>query len=142
MSTNLTATIQITVHASSSRVWAAMTEPHLVKKYMMGADVKTDWKVGSPLIYTGEYQGKAYEEKGTILQIQPGKLLQATHFSASSGKEDKPENYSVVTWKLHGEDGATVVTVSQDNIATEKGVEGSKANRKTVLEGLKKTAEE
>jgi hypothetical protein len=31
----------------------SLTKPELVKKYMMGADVKSDWKVGSPLTYTG-----------------------------------------------------------------------------------------
>ncbi len=54
----------------------------------MGADVKSDWKVGSSLTYTGEYQGKPYEEKGIIKKIEPEKVLQATHFSKGSGKED------------------------------------------------------
>lgn len=141
MSNKLTAKTQITVHAPPTKVWAALTKPELVKQYMMGADVASDWKVGSPLVYTGSYQGKTFKEKGVIKQIEPNKLLQATHFSESSGKEDKPENYALVTWELHEKDGATVVTVSQDNIADEKGVEGSKRNWTGVLQGLKKTVE-
>lgn len=138
----LVSTTQITVHAPAKKVWAALTQPPLIKKYMMGADVKSDWKVGSPLVYTGEYEGKAFEEKGVIQQIEPEHILQATHFSASSGKEDIPENYSLVTWKLDSsEKDKTVVTVSQDNLKTEKAVAGSKSNWKAVLEGLKKTAE-
>jgi uncharacterized protein YndB with AHSA1/START domain len=141
MEHNLIAKSQITVLASPDRVWEALTKPALVKKYMMGADVKSDWKVGSSLTYTGEYQGKLYEEKGIIKKIEPEKLLQATHFSKTSGKEDKPENYALVTWELHEQDGATVVSVSQDGIGDEKGVEGSEANWRGVLEGLKKTVE-
>jgi uncharacterized protein YndB with AHSA1/START domain len=141
MKDTLTAKIQITIHASAAKVWDGLTKPALVKQYMMGADVHSDWKVGGPLTYTGEYQGKPFEEKGVIKQLELHKLLQATHFSTTSGKEDKPESYALVTWELHAQDGATIVTVSQDSIATEKGVESSKANWKTVLEGLKKTVE-
>jgi len=141
MKGNLTASTQVTIHGSTKQVWDALTKPELVKKYMMGADVKSDWKVGSPLTYTGEYKGKSFEEKGTIKKIEPEKILQATHFSASSGKEDKPENYALVTWQLEGEGGDTVVTVSQDGIENEKGVDGSKANWMGVLKGLKKTVE-
>ena len=143
MNETLTAKTQITVHTAPSKVWRALTEPALIKKYLMGADVKTDWKVGSPLVYTGEYQGKPFEEKGVIQEIEPGHLLQATHFSTSSGKEDKPENYALVTWKLdEPEKGKTVVSVSQSNLTSEKAVEQTKSNWKSVLEGLKKTAEE
>ena len=132
---------QMTIHASPAKVWEALTKPELVKKYMMGADVKSAWKVGSPLVYTGEYKGKQFEEKGVIQKIEPGKVLQATHFSTTSGKEDKAENYAVVTWELKPQNGGTVVAVSQDGIETEKGLQGSQANWKGVLEGLRKTVE-
>jgi uncharacterized protein YndB with AHSA1/START domain len=135
------ATTQITVQAPASRVWDALTTPELIKKYLMGADVHTDWKVGSPLEYTGTYEGKPYREKGTIKRIEPCKVLAATHFSSMSGKEDKPENYALVTWELEPHDGATVLKVSQDNIATPEGVEASKKNWAIVLKGLKETVE-
>jgi uncharacterized protein YndB with AHSA1/START domain len=141
MTENLVAKTQITIHATPAKVWDALTKPEQVKQYMMGADVKSDWKVGSPLVYTGEYQGKPFEEKGVIKQIEPRKLLQATNFSSMSGKEDQPENYVLVTWALHESDGATVVTVSQDSLRSQKAVDGSKANWKGVLEGLKRTVE-
>ena len=141
MNANLTAKTSITIHAPAKKVWDALTRPELVKKYLMGADVHTDWKVGSPLRYTGEYKGKPFEEKGVIKKIVPGRLLQATHFSVTSGNEDKPENYALVTYELEETDGRTVVTVSQDNIKDEKGVDGSKANWRAVLDGLKATAE-
>jgi uncharacterized protein YndB with AHSA1/START domain len=122
-------------------VWDALTKPELVKQYLMGADVHTDWKVGSPLEYTGTYKGKPFKEKGTIKKVEKNKMLQATHFSTTSGKEDKPENYALVTWKLEDKDGDTVVSVSQDHIPDEKGVENSKKNWSAVLQGLKKTVE-
>ncbi|HEY0250550.1 MAG TPA: SRPBCC domain-containing protein, partial [Kofleriaceae bacterium] len=88
---------QITIHAPKARVWAALTTPRLIKQYMMGADAHSDWKVGSPLTYTGEYEGKPFEEKGVIQRFEPEHVLAATHYSSSSGKPDKPENYHLVT---------------------------------------------
>jgi AraC family transcriptional activator of pyochelin receptor len=141
MDKNFTAKTQVTIKAPPARVWDALTRPALIKKYMMGADVHTDWKVGSPIRYTGEYQGKPFEERGEILAIEPGQMLRTTHFSVSSGKEDKPENYARITWELRDDAGATVVSVSQDNIDTEKGVSASEANWNGVLQGLRKTVE-
>ncbi len=142
MSKNLTARTQITVHATRSAVWKALTTPAIIKKYMMGADVHTDWKVGSTIVYTGTYRGKAFEEKGVIQRIDPGKLFEATHFSATSGKADEPESYALVTWALEDGDGATTVVVTQDNIASEDGVEDAKRNWMSVLQALKKTMED
>lgn len=142
MKTNLTARAETKIHATATEVWDALTKPELIKKYLMGADVKTDWKVGGPLVYTGEYKGQRFEEKGVIKRIEPKKLLQATHFSTTSGKEDKAENYGLVTWELSEKDGATTVSVSQDHIGNEEGIRQSKANWDSVLSGLKRTIEE
>jgi len=135
------ATTKVTIHASNDRVWEALTTPELIKQYMMGADVHTDWKVGGPLTYTGEYQGKKFEEKGTIKKLEPGKTLAATHFSSMSGKPDVPENYALVTWELEPKGKDTVLSVSQDNIESEKGVEQSTQNWSGVLKSLKKIVE-
>lgn len=141
MKQNLTAKTQITIHASPTKVWEALTTPALIKQYLMGADVHTDWKVGSPLEYTGTYNGKPFAEKGVIQKIEPRKVLQATHFSSSSGKADKPENYALVTWELHAQEAATVLSVAQDGIENEAGVEGAKKNWTQVLAALKKVVE-
>src|SRR5258706_3209022 len=41
--------------------------PEILKQYYFGADIISDWKMGSSIIYKGEWQGKPYEDKGTIL---------------------------------------------------------------------------
>jgi uncharacterized protein YndB with AHSA1/START domain len=137
----LTAKTHITIHAAPDKVWLALTTPAMIKQFMFGADVHTDWKIGSPLTYTGEYQGKNYEEKGTIKQIEPGKLLAATHFSSMSGKPDVPENYALVMYQLEATGATTVLTVTQDNIDDDKGVEGSVKNWTGVLQTIKKIVE-
>jgi uncharacterized protein YndB with AHSA1/START domain len=139
--TNMTAKTQITIHAAPSKVWAALTKPELVKQYFMGADMTADWKVGGKLRYTGEFQGKPFEEHGVIKQLEPEKVLQATNFSAASGKPDTPENYALVTWELEQRGADTVLSVSQDHIANDKGVDHAKGMWDVVLNGIKQVVE-
>src|ERR1700761_4848904 len=117
MKKNLTAKTSISVNATPAQVWKAITTPKLVKKYLMGTDVSTDWKEGSIINYTGEYEGKKYADKGIIKKIEPEKIFQSTYWSSMSGKPDKPENYNMVTYKLAKKDNKTVVTLTQDNNA-------------------------
>lgn len=56
-----------TINAPASKVWEALIDPDLIKQYLYGTEVTSDWKVGSPITYKGEWQGKAYEDKGQIL---------------------------------------------------------------------------
>lgn len=130
-----------TIHAPASKVWDAITRPHLIKQYLFGTDVISDWKVGSPIIYKGEWQGKAFEDKGTILEMEPQKTLISTHWSPLSGVPDTPENYHQVTYSLLEQNGETEVTITQDNNASEQEKEHSEQNWKQVLEGLKNLLE-
>ncbi|HVD96598.1 MAG TPA: SRPBCC family protein [Cytophagaceae bacterium] len=137
----LTAETSITVHASPAAVWRALTTPALIKQYLMGTDVSTDWKQGSPIEYSGEYQGKKYHDKGIIKQIVPEKILQSTYWSSMQGKEDKPENYNLVTYELQQTGDNTLLTLTQDNIASENEKAHSTQNWKMVLSKLKEVVE-
>ena len=141
MNNRFTARATTTIHAPVSRVWAALTKPNLIKQYLFGAEVISDWKVGSPIIYRGEWEGKAFEDKGKILRMEPEKLLMSTHWSPLSGVPDTPENYHTVTYSLAGRGDSTEVTITQDNNATEEEKEHSEQNWKTVLNGMKKLLE-
>ena len=137
----LIAETSISVDATPAQVWKALTTPKLIKKYLMGTDVSTDWKEGSTINYNGEYEGKKYHDKGIIKKIVPEKLLQSTYLSSMSGKKDKPENYNLVTYKITKRDDKTVITLSQDNNSTEKEKEHSTENWKMVLKKLKEVVE-
>lgn len=139
--TNSTATASILLNATPQRVWEALTDPVQIKEYLFGTTTTTDWKKGSPITYAGEWEGKAYEDKGTIIDIQPGKLLHTTYYSSMSGKDDKPENYSNVIYKLDAEGDKTRLTITQDNAGDEASKEHSQNNWNMVLESLKKLVE-
>ena len=141
MKNSYTAKAAATINAPASKVWDALTKPDLIKQYLFGTEVTTDWKVGSPITYKGEWEGKAYEDKGKILEFDPEKSLVSTHWSPLSGVPDIPENYHTVTYQLSEKDGQTKVTIMQDNNATEDENVHSEQNWRTVLDGMKKLLE-
>jgi uncharacterized protein YndB with AHSA1/START domain len=79
-----------------------------MKAYMMGADVETDWQVGSPITMKGEYQGKAFEDSGEVRSFEPVRKLAYTHRSGGD-----PAKEHLVTFELKpvGDDSTAVVVV-------------------------------
>lgn len=142
MTRGFVAVNEVAINASTSDVWDALTNPHKIKEYMHGTDVSTDWHVGSPISWKGEWKGKPYEDKGEVLEVEPQRLLKYTHWSPMGGSEDKPENYHTLTYELAGENGKTTLTLRQDNNPTQEAADQmAKNNWAPVLEGLKQTAE-
>jgi uncharacterized protein YndB with AHSA1/START domain len=141
MAKNLVATASVSIDASRDTVWNALTDPEIIARYMFGSRVTSDWTVGSAITYAGEYEGKQYEDHGTILEIKPGELLRSTHFSPLSGKPDVPENYHTITYTLHAQSHGIRLELSQDNNATEAEVEHSAANWQQMLDSLRTVVE-
>lgn len=141
MSKGFVATTSIHINSPASKVWDALTKPELIKQYLFGTQVTTDWKVGSPITYTGVWQGKEYEDKGKILQVEPNKLLVSTFWSALSGVPDIPDNYQTVRYELSEEGSATKLTIVQDNNATQADADHSAQNWNMVLDSLKNLLE-
>ena len=134
---------RITIDASVDAVWQALTDPELVKQYMHGTNMETDWKVGSPITWKGEWKGKAYEDKGEVLEVEPKNLLKHTHWSPMGGSEDKRENYHTVTYELAEQDGKTILVLKQDNNASQEEADKmAESNWGLVLEGLKVVVEQ
>jgi uncharacterized protein YndB with AHSA1/START domain len=141
MKNNLIAETSISIDATPAKVWKVLTTPKLVKKYLLGTDVSSDWKEGSTITYSGEYNGKKYNDKGIIKKIEPEKIFQSTYWSSMGGKEDKPENYNLVTYKITKQGDKTIITLSQNNNASEKEKEHSVENWRMVLQKLKEVVE-
>ena len=142
MTRGLVATATVTVDAPPDRVWEALTDPRLIAQYMFGSRVESDWTVGSPITYSGEYEGKPYQDRGEILEIRTGQLLRTTHFSPLSGVPDVPENYHTIEYSLTPKGSTTVLTLSQDNNSSEAESQHSAANWQQMLDALKRVAEE
>jgi pterin-4a-carbinolamine dehydratase/uncharacterized protein YndB with AHSA1/START domain len=139
---NFIAEVSMVTHASVDKVWDALVNPEVVKKYMFGTNLITDWREGSPIIWKGEWQGKSYEDKGVVLQCKPQQTLQYTYFSALTGLPDIPENYHTITVTLSPQEKQTRLSLTQDGITSEEARDHSEKNWNMVLGELKKLLEQ
>jgi uncharacterized protein YndB with AHSA1/START domain len=131
----------ISINATTSEVWKALTNPELIKQWLFGTKVISDWKVGKSILFTGNWQGTDYEDKGTILKFDPEKVFQYNYWSGFSGTQDVPENYSVITFELKTNAAVTILTLTQSNFASETAYEHSDKNWDAILALMKKIIE-
>ena len=141
MKSNIKGEVSIHIHAPIIKVWEALTRPEIIKQYFFGTNTTTTWKVGEPINFDGEWEGKKYHDKGTVKEFTKFKRIQYDYWSSMSGIEDKPENYVLITFELSGEDDDVTLTVTQENIPDEKTKKHSEENWKMVLEALKNLLE-
>jgi uncharacterized protein YndB with AHSA1/START domain len=133
----LTSKTNITFEAPIAEVWKGLTDPAIVKQYFFGTDLKSDWKVGGPITFSGEWEGKTYEDGGIILEIDAPKLLKYTYWSSMAGTENKPENYNDITYELSEADGITTLIITQDGVKSQEAMEHSEQNWTYVFDGLR-----
>jgi uncharacterized protein YndB with AHSA1/START domain len=138
---DLVAEASVAVNAPVAQVWEALVDPDTIPRYMFGAEVESDWKVGSAIVWKGEWQGKPFTDRGVIRRFEPNRVLEYSHFSPLSGKADVPENHHTVHIELADRGADTVVTLSQDNNPTEQAREHSEKNWQAMLDALKMVVE-
>jgi len=131
----------VTFKAPIEKVWQGITDPAMVKQYFFGTTLKSDWKVGSPITFSGEWEGHKYEDGGTILAIDAPRYLKYSYWSSMSGTENKPENYNNITSELSEKDGITTLVITQDGVKNQEAADHSEENWKSVFDGLKKMIE-
>jgi uncharacterized protein YndB with AHSA1/START domain len=141
MNTNKILHKTIDIDAPTSDVWNALTNPDLIKQWLFGTNVISEWKIGSPILFTGTWQGTAYKDKGTILQFEKEKVFQYNYWSGFSGLTDSIENYSIITFKLGPTTDGTLLTLTQSNFPTETAYEHTAKNWDATLELMKKIIE-
>ena len=71
MERGLVAHAVVVIRAPIEKVWDALINPETIRQYMFGTQVRSDWKAGSAILWKGEWQGKRYEDRGVILQVDP-----------------------------------------------------------------------
>jgi len=133
----LTLKTTISFNEPMEKVWKGLTDPQIVKQYFFGTNLRSDFKKGSRITFSGEWDGKTYEDGGVILEIDPPKLLKYTYWSSMSGTEDKPENYNIITYELHESEGVTALVITQDGVKSQEALEHSEQNWESVFNGLK-----
>jgi uncharacterized protein YndB with AHSA1/START domain len=51
----ITAEATVDIDDPGREVWRSLTDPGRIKEYYLGAEVQTDWQVGSAITFKGEW---------------------------------------------------------------------------------------
>lgn len=127
----------VDINAEPKQVWEALINPEIIKEYLFGTETITDWKVGSEIVFQGEYEGHKYRDHGIIKEIIPLELISYSYWSGFSGLEDKPENYSLITYTVEKNENSTKFTWTQKGFASEEGHQHSKSGMEAFLQQIK-----
>jgi len=135
---DLTVSKSVIINANQDKVWNALTNPEIIKEYLFGTETITDWKVGSEIVFQGEYEGHKYRDHGVIVENLPKRQLSYSYWSGFSGLEDKPGNYSVITYTLAVKgSNQTEMTWTQKGYANEERHKHSESGMGEFLETIK-----
>lgn len=138
---DLMLTKKITFNAPVEAVWDVLTNPEQIKLYLFGTKAISDWKEGSPLLFTGEWEGKQYVDKGTILKFEKNRIFQYTYWSSFSPLPDAPENYSVLTFTVSPNGKSTDLSLEQKGFVDETAFNHSAENWESVMKTMKEIVE-
>lgn len=142
MNRNLKASKSVVINSSAEKVWDVLTDPEKIKVYLFGTETITDWKVGSPIIFQGEYDGHQYKDKGNVLENKLNEILRYDYWSGFTGLEDKPENYSIVSCRIEKRaDDQVEFTWTQEGFVNEEGQQHSEKGLAGMLGQIKQLAE-
>ncbi|TDE17234.1 SRPBCC family protein [Dyadobacter psychrotolerans] len=134
MATNIST---ININAPIERVWAALTDPELVKKWQYGSVLTTDWQPGSEIRFRTEWEGQVFEQWGIVLEMVPFELIKYSLFAPRPGLEDKAENYFVMNYILSDSHGAVKLEIIQQDDRPGAVQEDPHGEENPILHGLK-----
>ena len=132
----------VIIDAPAEKVWDPLTKPELIKEYLFGTETSTDWNIGSDIFFEGEWEGKRYRDKGSVMEYIPLKRIAYSYWSGFTGLEDSPENYSKVIYDLEATgQNETRFTWTQKGFGSEEGHQHSLNGMEEFLQGFKAVAE-
>lgn len=107
-------TKSILIQTTPKKLWDVLTQSEYTKQYMFNCSVESDWKVGCPIIWQGNFNGYDAFQKGEIIEIEEGKRVTYSTFDPNFGLDDIPENYIRVTYDLKDNDNQTQLTIHNE----------------------------
>jgi uncharacterized protein YndB with AHSA1/START domain len=142
MNKQLKLSASIDINAPIEKVWFALTNKEMIKQYFWGTETNTDWKKGSPISFTGTWEGTTYEDKGFILEIEKEKIFKHSYWSSFWGTDYNPEDLSIITYEVSTNGLQTTLSVTQEGFKDEQSREHSVGNWKSILDNIKNLVEE
>ncbi|MCF2443960.1 SRPBCC domain-containing protein [Dyadobacter sp. CY345] len=134
MASNISA---VSINAPIAKVWQALTQPELVKKWQFGSDLITDWTVGGEIRFRNNWEGQVFEQWGNILEFSPYEIIRYTLFFPRPDLEDRPENYFIMSYLLSEDEGVVTLVVNQEDNRPGSVQDTPNGEENQVLNGLK-----
>jgi len=132
----------VKILAPASKVWRALTDPGLVKRWQYGSDLLTTWEVGTSIVFRNEWNGQVFKQWGTIIEFVPESRLKYSLFFPRPDLQDIPGSYFFMTYELAQDDGSTLLLVRQEDPRPFPPIESSGGDDgPDVLAELKKLVE-
>jgi uncharacterized protein YndB with AHSA1/START domain len=139
MAETFVARVSLTINAPRAKVWDALIDPEKIKQYILASDVVSEWRVGSSIVWTSEFQGKPFVIKGTVLRLEPQRLLEYDQsrpiFRASQAV--RSSDYHRVTIELADEGAQTRLSLIEQGNATERELAHSRGGWQLALGSMK-----
>jgi uncharacterized protein YndB with AHSA1/START domain len=129
------------VAAPVEEAWSCFMDPKKSAEFFFGISFVSDLKVGSPITWSGEWQGKPFTDTGTILELRASRIFRYDYFSNMSGEPDLPENHYEVGYSFEPALGGARVVITQTNAKSREAAEHSEKNWSLMLEAVKKKLE-
>ena len=103
---------EVYIKTTPERLWQAITDPEMRRKYNFGVVVQSDWTPGSS--FRGLGNGHPILE-GENLEVDPPRRL-VQSFRALWGDDVKSEGTSRVTWEIQQIADSCQLTVTHDQL--------------------------
>jgi uncharacterized protein YndB with AHSA1/START domain/DNA-binding transcriptional ArsR family regulator len=103
---------EIYIKTTPERLWQAITDTEMRRKYTFGAIITSDWTAGSH--YQGKGGGNPILEGENLEVVPPRRLVQS--FRALWGEDVKNEGTSRVTWEIVPVGDSCLLKVTHDQL--------------------------
>jgi uncharacterized protein YndB with AHSA1/START domain len=104
---------EIYIKTTPERLWEAITDPEMRKKYSFGVETASEWTQGSE--YRSSVPGVIDIASGENLEVDPPRRL-VQSFTALWSEEVEREGTSRVTWEIEPVGSSCRLTVTHDQL--------------------------
>jgi uncharacterized protein YndB with AHSA1/START domain len=130
---------EIYIRATPERIWQALTDSELVKRYYFGSVIESDFKPGSPLVYR-QADGGRIDIEGEVIEADPPRRLVHTFTGRWDAEVNDPQTR--VAWEITPMGESCRLSVTHDGFTEENATFAqTKGGWPIILSGLKTLVE-
>jgi len=127
------ARVEGVVPASVEKVWEAFATGEGFSKIYEGITVEGDWRVGGTVVWSGEWEGKAFRDEGVVIAYDQPRRFDYTYWTSFWNLPQTRENTQTISNVFEAVTGGTRVMITQTNIPSAQSRDHSVKNWGDIL---------